>query len=203
MVEEEISYRTLRKIQQLEKNSPVLTDLSAGFYTDVSEYLGKLDKRFRNEPSAQKQTLLKDEISSTKRIAVSIYEQRERKVLLAAVSKVRGGSPDLKNLLNVEEELYNSVLKIMEESRNSFLKNEIVEDNKDETENDKPAEEEKNEEISCENESNPIVRVTQTIPEFVGTDAKKYNLKKGDVLSIPEDMCNMLSKKGAVARLEK
>ena len=45
------------------------------------------------------------------------------------------------------------------------------------------------------------MRVTQTIPEFIGTNTKKYNLREGDVLSLPEDMCLMLSKKGAVKKI--
>jgi len=204
MVDEEINYGTLRKIQQLEKNSPVLIDLPVGFYKEVSEYLEGLNKRLGEEQSSQKQTLLKDEISNTERIAVNIYEQRERKVLLAAVSKARGGNPDLKNMLDVEESLYNSVLNVMRESRKTFLKNKKVEKKDD-----------KLEVIESENEgkkqlqkprledSNSILRVTQTIPEFIGTNTKKYNLREGDVLSLPEDMCNMLSKKGVVKKLEK
>jgi DNA replication initiation complex subunit (GINS family) len=199
MVEEEINYRTLRKIQQMEKNSPILTELQTGFYKEVSEYLDFLNKRLENEQSPQKKTLLKDEISNTKKIAVNIYEQRERKVLLAAVSKVRGGNPDLKNVLDVEENLYNSVLKIMKESRNNFLKNEKV----DKTENKDTTKEGKKEEVAFLKNSNTIVRITQTIPEFIGTDKKKYTLREGDLLSLPEDMYDMLSKKGAAKKLEK
>jgi DNA replication initiation complex subunit (GINS family) len=203
MVEEEINYRTLRKIQQMEKNSPILTELQTGFYQEVSEYLDFLNKRLENEQSSQKKTLLKDEISNTKKIAVNIYEQRERKVLLAAVSKVRGGNPDLKNVLDVEENLYSSVLKIMQDSRNNFLKNEKVKKNDNKYKRKDNNKEEKEEEIAFLKNSNSIVRITQTIPEFVGTDKKKYTLREGDLLSLPEDMCNMLSKKGAVKKLEK
>jgi DNA replication initiation complex subunit (GINS family) len=198
MVEEEINYGALRKIQQLEKNSPVLTELPVGFYREISDYLDILNKRLENEQSSQKQTLLKDEISNTKKISVNIYEQRERKVLLAAIAKIRGGNPDLKNMLDVEETLYNSVLKIMKDSRSNFLNKKV------EKKDDKPKNKDyKEEETPDQENSNPIIRVTQTIPEFIGTDTKKYNLREGDVLSLPEDMCNMLSKKGAVKKLEK
>lgn len=204
MVDEEINYGTLRKIQQLEKNSPVLIDLPVGFYKEVSEYLEGLNKRLGEEQSSQKQTLLKDEISNTERIAVNIYEQRERKVLLAAVSKARGGNPDLKNMLDVEESLYNSVLNVMRESRKTFLKNKKVEKKNDKLEIIESEKEEKKQlQKPRLEDSNSIVRVTQTIPEFIGTNTKKYNLREGDVLSLPEDMCNMLSKKGVVKKLEK
>ena len=203
MMEEEINYGNIRKLQLLEKNSPVLTDLPLGFYKELSEYLDVLNKRLENEQSLQKQTLLKDEISNTERIAINIYEQRERKILLAAVSKVRGGNPDLKNMLEVEENLYNSILNVMMKSRNNFLKNKKTEKKDDKVENkESKNEEKKQEEMLSREEPNQIVRVTQTLPEFIGTNTKKYNLREGDILSLPEDMCLMLSKKGAVKKLE-
>jgi DNA replication initiation complex subunit (GINS family) len=203
MMEEEINYGNIRKLQLLEKNSPVLTELPLSFYKELSEYLDVLNKRLGNEQSLQKQTLLKDEISNTERIAINIYEQRERKILLAAVSKVRGGNPDLKNMLDVEENLYNSILNVMMKSRNNFLKNKKTEKKDDKVENkESKNEEKKQEEMLSQEEPNQIVRVTQTLPEFIGTNTKKYNLREGDILSLPEDMCLMLSKKGAVKKLE-
>jgi len=203
MVEEEINYGNIRKLQLLEKNSPVLTELPLSFYKELSEYLDVLNKRLDNEQSLQKQTLLKDEISNTERIAINIYEQRERKILLAAVSKVRGGNPDLKNMLDVEENLYNSILNVMMKSRNNFLKNKKTEKKDDKVENKVSKNEEKRQEdMPFQEKPNQIVRVTQTLPEFIGTNTKKYNLREGDILSLPEDMCLMLSKKGAVKKLK-
>ncbi len=90
MEEEEISYKTLRKIQQMEKNSPVLTELKTIFYSELLEYIENLNNRLERETSSQKKMLLKDEIQNTKKIAANIYEQREKKILLAAISKARG-----------------------------------------------------------------------------------------------------------------
>ena len=98
----EINYRTLRKNQQIEKETPVLSEIGSNFYTVLSGYLKDLDERLGKESSPQKHSLLKDEIQNTKKIAVNIYEQREKKIILAVISKARGGSPDLKNLTNVE-----------------------------------------------------------------------------------------------------
>ena len=77
MDEDEINYRTLRKIQQMEKNSPVLTELKPDFYNALSEYLENLNNSLERETSSQKQILLKDEIQNTKKIATNIYEQRD------------------------------------------------------------------------------------------------------------------------------
>ena len=201
MDEDEINYRILRKIQEMEKNSPILTSIDNNFYVELKKYLDILDNRLKDESSSQKQTLLKDEISNTKKIAKNIYEQREKKILLAAVTKARGGNPDLKNMIEIEKNLFNSILNLMENSRKHLFeedsrKNKTVEPKKNETkEEPKP--------VLNESNTNPIIRVKEDIPEFVGTNEKKYNLRKNDILSLPEDMSVMLLKRGVVEKIKK
>jgi len=189
----EINYRTLRKIQQTERDTPVLSQIGSNFYTVLSEYLKDLDERLGKESSTQKHSLLKDEIQNTKKIVVNIYEQREKKILLAVISKARGGNPDLKNLTDVEKELFDSVLKLMKQSRAVKTKKEeeekIVESNDGKNEGEK------------QGNPNPIIRVTEDVPEFIGTDTKKYHLRKGDVLSLPIDMSDTLTKRGAAKKI--
>jgi DNA replication factor GINS len=196
-----INYRNLRKIQEMEKNSPVLTEIENNFYVELKKYMENLDNRLKGESSAQKQTLLKDEVLNTKKISKNIYEQREKKILLAAVSKARGGNPDLKNMIEIEKNLFNSILNLMEKSRKDLFEEDLGEDipvepKKNETkEEPKPALNESN--------NNPIIRVIEDIPEFIGTNEKKYNLRKNDILSIPQDMSEMLSKRGVVEKIKK
>lgn len=198
MEEDEINYRTLRKTQQMEKNSPVLTELKTDFYNVLSEYLKNLNNRLERETSSQKQILLKDEIQNTKKIATNIYEQREKKILLAVISKARGGNPDLKNMIDVEKNLFDPVLNLMLDSRKKILEIKTKENKSNNTKTVEPKEktEEKQE------NSNPIVRVTQDNPEFIGTDEKKYNLRNNDVVSLPKDMSDMLSKRGVVEKIK-
>ena len=204
MDEEEICYKTLRKIQQIEKNSPILTELISNFYSELSKYLENMNNRLERETTSQKQILLKDEIENTKKIAINIYEQREKKILLAAITKARGGNPDLKNMIDEEKDLYYPVLKQMLKSRKIFLKKETPNSKSSERETieskempDNPNEIEEN-----QKNSNPIVRVTQDVPEFIGTDEKKYNLRNNDIISLPEDMSEMLSKRSAVKKIK-
>ncbi len=206
---EEINYRLLRKIQQLERKSPVLTDLKNNFYINLSEYIQALNNRFEKESDSQKKTLLKDEIQNTKKIAVNIYEQREKKILLAAVSKARGGNPDLKNMLSIERELFDCILNHMKTSRSQIFENKEsdkkvkLDENKTkkETENVEHKKEEENSEKSTAN-TNPILQTTKDIPKFVGTDEKQYTLKEHDVFSAPKDMADMLCKRDTVKKLE-
>jgi len=198
MEEEEINYKTLRKIQQSEKASPTLTSINQSFYSDLSDYLKNLEDRFEKESNSQKKMLLRDEIQNTKKIATNIYEQREKKVLLAAISKARSGDPDLKNLVDEEKKLFDSTLQNMTETREKLLnkKTEKIEKTSKET---AKTEEKKEEQTN----TNPIVMVTDDIPEFIGTDANKYVLKKGDVLSLPQDMSLTLSKRSVVKEVKR
>ena len=192
-MDEDINYRYLRKIQQSERDSPVLTKIESNFYTSLSNYLKDLDGRLEKDSSSQKYNLLRDEIQNTKKIASNIYEQREKKILLAAISKARGGNPDLNNLVDVERELFDSVLKLMKQSREQLF---IVKKKEENTTSE--VKDNKNEE---KDNSNPIIRVTEDIPEFVGTDTRKYNLRKNDVLSIPKDMSDTLSKRDVAKKI--
>ena len=56
-MEEEISYQSLRKIQQIEKNSPILSELYTGFYDDLFKHIQMLDERLGKESSSQKEIL--------------------------------------------------------------------------------------------------------------------------------------------------
>jgi DNA replication factor GINS len=209
MPEEEINYRNLRKIQQLEKNSTMLTELTPDFYIALSEYLKNLETRFEKESSSQKQLLIKDEIENTKKIAMNIYEQREKKILFAAISKVRSGNPELKNITNQEKNLFDSILNTMLNSRKEILEKEYIETKTDEIktvenkeEKKEYAEEKTDYKEDKQENSNHIVRITQDLPEFIGTDEKKYNLLKNDVISLPKDMSDMLSKRGVITKIE-
>ena len=112
-----------------------------------------------------------------------------------------------------EEDLFDSILTSMKQSRSQILENkkcipqndvkqrnekEIKEENTDEIQTQKK---EPSEKITAEN-NNPLLLVTKDIPEFVGTDTKKYNLRKNDIISTPKDMANMLCSRDAVEMLE-
>ena len=200
--EEEINYRNLRKIQQMEKSSAILTSIKTSFYDELKKYLEKIDNLLIKETSSQKKKILEEEIENTKKIAYNIYEQREKKILLATISKIRGGNPDLSNLIEIEKDLFDSISCFLQTSREKFFEKKI--------ENDLVLNEQKediiNKSVKIEEEQtsniNPIVIVNEDIPEFIGTDEKKYLLRKNDVLSLPKDMCDMLLKRNKVKKFE-
>ncbi len=196
---DEINYKTLRRIQEMEKKSPSLTRIEPNFYNDLSKYLENLNDRLGKESSPQKQMLLKVEIRDTNKIVTSIYEMREKKILLATISKARGGNPNLKNLVDVEKDLFESTLELMTQMRKQVLEKK----SKGSTEKEKTVEPKKEDKKNGGQEnSKPVVRVTKSIPKFIGTDMKEYNLRGGDVLSLPADMRDMLLKRGVVKEIK-
>lgn len=204
MDEEEINYKILRKIQNLESNSPILSAINPNFYSALSKYIKEMDDRLKNEKSSQKQLLLQEENKNINKIATSIYGLREKKILLVAISKIRGGDPNLKNLLEFENSLFDSVLNILKQTRNQIFKPLKV--NVDNKEIEKNSKKDIHKNIADNNKNkvnkNPMVLIKETIPEFIGTDTKKYNLRKGDVISLPIDMCNTLIKRGVAKEIK-
>jgi DNA replication factor GINS len=194
------NYKLLRKIQEFEKKSPLLSKIDPNFYSDIFEYLDNLNDRLKKETSSQKKILLDDEIKNTFRIITNIYENREKKIILSAISKSRGGNPNIKNLLDFEKNLFDSILESTISLRNKILNikfNKIDPKNRKNlvTVSDKDVKE-------LRDNSKTIVRVIKDIPKFIGTDTKEYNLKNGDFLSLPKDMVDMLLKRGVIEVVE-
>lgn len=195
MDQEDINYKTLRKIQQQEKTFPLLTKIDRNFYQKFSEYLKNLQRIAEKEGNSQKIKLFDDEIQNTKKIAFNIYELREKKIIQAALSKVRGGKPDLKNLLDIEKKLFDSLVKQIIVSREEILEQKLEK----KTDVKSAPETGKKEKKS---NTNAIVRVTQDTPEFVGTNMKTYSLRKDDVLTLPKEMSEPLLKRGVVEQIK-
>lgn len=194
---EDINYKTLRRIQQAEQTASGLTKIDTNFYRDVTTYVKNLEQSIENEKNPSKLKLFSDEISNTKKIISSIYELREKKIVHTALSTVRSGTPDLKNLLEVEKRLFDALVEQICSSRQEVfegsrlspppknLLSQLVEPS--------PAR---------EPNMNPIVRVVEDTPEFIGTDEKTYALRKEDVLSLPNETAGPLLKKGVVKQVK-
>jgi len=194
---EEISYKTLRRLQQGEQTSSVLTKINVNFYQDLSSYIKTIERSVENEKNPLKLKLFTDEVQNTKKIANSIYELREKKIVQAALATARGAAPDLKNLLDIEKKLYSALVEQIAVSRK-----EIFEEPTDRHLKKQPASPPVVDQPKRDPNTNPIVRVLEDTPEFIGTDEKTYSLRKEDVLSLPREMTEPLLKKGIVKQVK-
>ena len=198
MNSDEFSYKYLRKIQQIEEDSTIPTKIDITFYENLSRYIENLKGRLNDESSSYKQKILENEIKNTKKIAKEIYEIREKKIILSAISKARGGNPNIKNLIKEEINLFNSTFIIMIQYRNIFLENKALKIEEKDLEKNEVYSKIENDKIENTNE---ILIVIEDIPEFIGIDTKKYMLKKGDIISLPDNMSNILLKKNVVKKI--
>jgi len=198
---EDINYRTLRHIQQAEQNTPILTKIDREFYHLLTQHIAELEKRLERETDSQKQTLLKDELHNTKKLGTGIYEQREKKIVLAAISKVRGGHPDVTALVEREQQLYDALLSLISKKREELLHSEVTTQKAKQQEPIKST----TSPTMPEQKSNthPIIQITKDIPQFVGTDEKHYQLKHSDILSLSEDMSSTLIERGVAKKIKK
>jgi DNA replication initiation complex subunit (GINS family) len=194
---EEINYKTLRKIQQAEQTSAALTKIDVDFYQDLTSYITSIDQSIENEKNPLKLKLFTEEAQNTKKIANSIYEFREKKIVQAALATARGATPDLNNLLETEKKLYNALVEQIMLSRKNIFEKPV--DTHAET---PPPPTSIVDESKHNPNTNPIVRVMQDTPEFIGTDEKTYLLRKEDVLSLPRDMIEPLIKKEVVKQVK-
>ena len=193
---EEINYKTLRRIQQDEQTLSLLTKITVSFYKDLSSYMKTIERSIEHEKNPLKLKLFGDEIQNTKKIANSIYELREKKIVQTALATARGATPDLTNFLEIEKKLYRSLVEQIMVSRK-----EIFEKPTDPPATTPPASPTPAP-VKEESNTHPIVRVLEDTPEFIGTDGKSYLLRKEDVLSMPSEMTEPLLKKKVVKQVK-
>jgi DNA replication factor GINS len=194
---EEINYKTLRRLQQGEQTSSGLTKINLNFYQELFSYIKTIEQSVENEKNPLKLKLFADEAQNTKKIANSIYELREKKIVQAALATARGASPDLKNLLDIEKKLYSALVEQIAVSRK-----EIFEEPTDRHLKKQLASPPVVDPPKRDPNTNLIVRVLEDTPEFIGTDEKTYSLRKEDVLSLPSEMTEPLLKKGVIKQLK-
>ncbi|MCD6108239.1 MAG: DNA replication complex GINS family protein [Thermoplasmata archaeon] len=179
---EEISYKYLREVHQREKNSPLLSRLEDDFYQGLNEYLKNLEKEYNliEDKDLPKAKLLRDEIENAKRTAENIYEQREKKIVQAALVARKGGRPNIENLTPAEKNLFESIVNSLRKGYENIFHGKKPERN---VEYIKKEEKEK---------GDMLLKINQEIPEFVDSDGNRYSLKKEDVVTLPREIANAL-----------
>jgi DNA replication initiation complex subunit (GINS family) len=192
----DINYKTLRRIQQDEQSSSLFTKIPPNFYKHLFTYLQTLEHSIEQEKNPLKIKLFSDEVQNTKKIANSIYELREKKIVQTALATARGATPDIGNLLEIEKNLYHSLVEQITHSRQQIFEHP--------TDQRKtiPSKSPQSTPMLDQSNTHPIVRVIEDTPEFIGTDGKPYLLRKEDVLSMPREMIDPLLKKKVVTHVK-
>lgn len=170
--EEAITYEYIRKIQREEQFEAKLCKVPDDFYENAKKYLEQKRKLSQKKEDRSGEI----EIQNTKRILEDIFNRRETKILNQAVFATRTGIP-VQNLTKLEEKFFRQLVELLkfqrEKTLNIFNKK------------TKEKEEEKLQKI----------KFTQDIPEFMGSDLKKYGpFKSGEEVEIPIENAELMVK---------
>ncbi|HEC81787.1 MAG TPA: DNA replication complex GINS family protein, partial [Thermoplasmatales archaeon] len=192
MVDDDFTYKDLRRLHQLEKRSSAVVQVRNDFYEKVLGYIMELERLLGEVDSHEKRKLVEDELKNAKQAFKEIYELREKKIVLAALSKVRGGNPDLKNLIHEETLLFEMVVDALKTVRESTLTGKKMEKTFSQTCEEKVVKGEKVGEGDDEKhhweseeesgEERTVVLIKKDLPTFIGVDMKKYSLRENDVV---------------------
>lgn len=220
---EEMSFGKITQLYREERKNKRLSEISPIFYSQLAEYLSRLKEELSKEKdkTSTKTKMLKDEIDKAVKKAEQIYEYRERKIALSALSEASGEMPDKKLMVGTEKALHDDLVALIKKYREVFRKElmgvkvedeavEIMQKGKTEDkikdeikdkEKEKKIESEqkaiaveksKKEEVKSENYA--VVRIIEDIPSFAGLEGE-YHLKKEDVISLPKNIAKILCDK--------
>ena len=170
--QEAITYEYIRKIQREEQNDVKLSKIPDDFYKKVKKYLDqkvKLSNKKRDRSSEL-------EVENIQRVLEDVFNRRETKTLQQAVFATRTGIP-VQNLTKNEEKFFRQLVELLKFQRSNTLN--IL------TKKTKEKEETKLQKIIF----------IQDIPEFMGSDLKKYGpFKIGEEGEIPSENAELMVK---------
>jgi len=182
-----ITYNDIYEALRKEKYSEPLQPLNKKFVVEVAEYLE--DKKGVAE---KKEDMFSDAIIKTKKQlenAISIFKElmlrRKKKLLnLAFIARETGISKrDFENMLDCEKEMFDKIVKSMEESDKSI--SDLVNGKKKREDN------------------NILVTFNEDVEEFLGFDGNMIGpFEKGQIANLPEAVVKILVDGGKVEAVE-
>lgn len=225
---EEITYDTLRNRQKQEDDQPGLTRFEPDFYRRVRQGLSELREEYRKahdeDPSQRRTRMLLDEIEKMEDTLTDLYQLRERKIVQAAVATSRGGNPDVDNLTPVEEDLFRSLVRTLDEHKVRTLDGDDAEASGDAPEDpkeDAPPSEGPPDDPAPDDPSDPrehgeddeadreaaavervLVRALEDLEPFVATDMETYELAEDDVANLPKEQARVLCRRGKAVEIQ-
>ncbi len=200
MAGEKVTLELILQVYRKESQRKTLTALDRDFWQRVQEYVSGLEEDLRKEsgqdPNSAKAALLRDELKKVLKRRDQIYQYRERKMARLAASAASGASVDTANLTPLEEESFEALLGVLERGRGRAFGLEQVKEEVKEVK--KPAKARGKPKRATLDQV--LVRILEDMPPFVGLDVT-YQLKKEDVVSLPEEVAQLLMDQGKAERI--
>lgn len=215
-----ITYETLFEIFRREKSRDDLQSLDEHFMADVSSYIAekKLISPSVDDYEFERERQIA-QIANIKKLVKGIYDRREKKIVEMAINKALSGSSviDTGAMLNHEKRLFDSLVNILEKSRNEILartinseKIETLKEPENCKEDEKEGEKEeekpktlKTAELSTETSNCRFLRFLSHVPKFVGFDLKTYGpFEEENTARIPVETAQLLLKSGKAEEIK-
>jgi DNA replication initiation complex subunit (GINS family) len=199
-----ITYQTLFELLRLEKSREELQKLEDSFFEDVVSYLK--EKKDIIEGQQKKDSLfgfgdshkIELELNNVRKILKELYERREKKIINTAMSTSRTSARlvDTSVMLPEEQELYEKLVEILNESRQKILFNVIdmkVPIRKQKEQQPAETEQQQAEEAKPSEDGSKIVRFLDHVSKFVGPNLEVYGPYDADeVTELPAEIAAVL-----------
>jgi len=184
-----ITYETVRNAHRAEKEEE-LQKLPDGFFDSVRNWF-KIKEKLKDTTS-----LL--EVENAKKLLEDVINRRQKKIVLAALSTMRGQLPPA-GLNDEERKFFDDIVNTLKAFKNDMnekfrsfddIAQEKVEEAKRSIEEMKPVEVEN---IAVKPNGKLLVKILIDLPKFVGSDMQSYGpLRTGDIITMPEEVAKLL-----------
>lgn len=224
---EEMGFKFIQQVQQKESRSQNLTKLPADFFESLSFHMANLRKLARDEmardPMSTTATLVQNELRNTLRLAQDIVHLRLRKMANRAVDSLEGGKVDLRTLTPREKEIYEGLARSIAAARDDLEPRDgrvsipppppvlVQPDEVPEPHMEAPGEEDPHTvaegdgegDGASEGEASVLVHLLKDTPPFAGEDGRTYSLRKGDVVTLPHKLADVLLSRGMAEEVQR
>lgn len=206
-----ITYDAIRNVHRAEKSQLALQKLPENFFSLAKAWLEQ------KQSLARKDTLALLEIENAKKLLDDLVNNRERKIVIAAINTVKGGLPP-DNMTSDEEKFFDEMVftlkNFKQNIRGHFLgADSLVEEKinsvREILSSAKPAEEVRKiagEKVKYTNEKTQEmvqIKITYELPKFVGSDLKDYGpYRVGDLAELPQHLAQILISRGVAEKIQ-
>ncbi len=219
MAEKDFQLQTLLNALEDEKSSKTLTHLEQDFYPNLREYLSELKDKLEDmgASTSSENERLRREYFKAKKIAERLFILRIKKISLSSLHQFSGVEKvkmdrmtdregeffnDMKILLkNIREEVFYGGYRRQASDEESPKEEKIQEMQESKKPEKIPQEKEEIQEAPGDLEKGEVlIHVIEDMPAFVDLETT-YNLKKEDVVTLREDIANVLISKGKARKV--
>lgn len=199
----------LREAQSRERQAKGLRELSDSFYRDAARYIQGLreERDGVDDPYGEEAQQLNDALQSARQVAESIYERRVSKVVKLAALSANGVDVEEAGMTREERRMYDNIVEEIQRNH-ELVVGEVLGTENGSADDETPADSEPvtesdpGSEAGDEDDDYTTVRVTESLPEFVGVDGREYSLEEEDVAVIPEENAQVLVEKDAAVEID-